>query len=793
MSATIAEEPKEQVAQLNHPDTDFFSDYGVAWNYVHSAENAHDKQWKVVVAIEEHLEGKKPMDQRKLDEMGMSWAFNYNFHRARGMIERATSEFVSKINNAVSLGYPEFRIAKKEDNEDSVLSFLADNHTRGIVSAAIGCAFSEMMEKEGGINTFLNKTEYLSYTFGYCPISWPSNDWKGDPIHLKYIASRPGAEIEDLAEWVIFKTHTANWLYRHYVRVKNQSLQRTEDGQAFKSNWNIDALEAVLVKLYKGKIEKDGRDHSPETWAEVLPLYQKSPSLVISNSSDIRLAKIYYQEADDSITELYIPWGAEWTNPNDTKGQTNGAADATPMIIFKRHYRNGVTPRELLDFVRDSGFTTTGEISKMRGMGKIAVEDSTRYNRLRNSIHNKSLFSGSPWFETSSTQGKEKFKVTMSQGFILMPEGSNFVERQPTFQISEHIGLLGFEEREFSSNTQHFDPTATSKLSSRPTKDEIALATAEAGRSRAAKDTVKISDYARIFGRFIKKMGKVEMNPKSANYKGHRLFFDLILQAIPDYAKSDEDVKKILEAVDSYSISMVLGDTQALTLAINMSETPFGRNRARRMMLIALGFSRREVDIQVPLYTDKYRSMQDARIAAIENDMFWTTNEVIFQETDDDIVHLESHQAKMQRVFQGAREGKLDIVQAYKYCLNLEAHMLLHVDSISNDPTLENRAKEWIEVMKQNKNVIGQMAYAAEKAMKERQEAEMQQSAISPKDAASIRREDAVTMANQQRKDWQAQQRVRQQDEKQTQQHQERIEEIHANHELDMFEASIKS
>lgn len=774
---------EEEVKLLRDPDADFFSDYKVAYNYVYSATRSHDKQWKLVDAMEEHIEGKKPMDQKRLDELGMSWAYNYNYYRARGKIESAVSEFVEKMNQSLSLGYPEFR-NYEEDDKDTPLRFLMDYNERGIVASAIGCAFSEMLEVEGEIQTFLNQTEYVSYTFGYCPVSWPIHDWKGDPIHIKHLATRPGSTITELNEWVIFKTETNNWLYEKYNSIKDKDPD--EDG--FVDGWSKEAIELALTKLYKGKIETDNQPKIPDTWQEILPFYNQNPSLVISDTSDIRLAKIYYKEVNGSFAEVYIPWGYDWCDPSPTQGTLGvDKAGQIPEILYKKHY--DVLPKELIGFVRDSGFTVSGEISKMRGAGRLIVEDSQRYNRTRNSMNNKALFSGSPWFETNSTQGQEKFKVTFSQGFVMMPPGGIIAERQPQFSISENIGLLQFEEREFSENYQHFNPSATSRLSSRPTKDEIALASAEAGRSRTAKDAVKISDYSKIFLQFIKKMARTP-SKSDCNYQGHRRFFDLLIRYLPQYVSNDEEVIKILKAINSYSISLVLGDIQAIQVAIGMAETPFGRNRYRRMLLIAMGHSRKEVDILVPLYQDKYRFMQDDRIAAIENDMFWNTNEVVFQLTDDHVTHFRAHQSKFEKVIQGVRGKQLDIVIAWKYLINLFAHMQLHIDPLLEDASLKNIGEEFLEVLKQDNQVLRQVEFTAQKVLKDRADAAVQQPAISPKDAADIAREDAKTQANIQRQDYKAQERVRQQDEQQA--HKEALDErrLEADITIDAIKAS---
>lgn len=763
MTTTIGDETvtEPEAEMLKNPDNDFFCDYSVAYTYVSSAVESHRKSWELVEAVEQHIEGKKPMDQRRLDELGMSWAYNYNYYRARGKIEAAVSAFVDKMSRSLALGYPEFRNTEDDDIKDEVLSFLTDYNTRAIVSSAIGCAFSDMMEVEGEIQSFLNQTEYISYTFGYCPISWPTYDWKGDPIHIKHFAARPGSMITEMNEWVVFKSETSNWLWQKYEEIKDKPT----DSDGFVNGWHKEGLEVCLVKIYRGKIEdKDsaGLMRSPDTWAEVLPIYTENPSLLITNSSDISLAKIYYKEVDGSISEVYIPWGYEWKTKAAV--QQNGDADSTPKIIYKKSHH--VTPKEMISFIRDSGFTVSGEVAKMRGIGRMVTEDSQRYNRTRNSVNNKTLFSGAPWFETNSTQGNEKFKITFSQGFVMMPPGSMIAERQPAFNISENIGLLSFEDREFSDNSQHFDPSVTGKLSSRPTTDEIAVASAEAGRSRNAKDAVKVSDYSRVFLQFIRKMAR-KPNKNHPNYDGHRKFFDLIIRYLPQYVKEDEDVIKILKTVDSYAISLILGDVQAIQVAIGMAETPFGRNRYRRMLLIAMGHARKEVDMLVPMYQDKYRYIQDDRIAAIENDMFWNTNEVVFQLSDDHIAHFDAHDAKFQKTIQATREGRLDVVAAWKYLENMYGHMDLHVNGLIEDPTLKSKAEEYMGKMKQYANVLKQLAYTAQKQLKEQADAQAAQSAISPKDAADMQREDVKTQSNIARQDYKAKERVRQQDEKQ--------------------------
>ena len=99
--------------------------------------------------------------------------------------------------------------------------------------------------------------------------------------------------------------------------------------------------------------------------------------------------------------------------------------------------------------IADSGFSSEdGFIQDLRGICKFSVEDSIRYNRNRNSLGNKLQFIGSPMFENNNSSTSEQFKVTVSQGFVLLPTTHSMVEKQHNFDVSSHIAVLRFEEQE---------------------------------------------------------------------------------------------------------------------------------------------------------------------------------------------------------------------------------------------------------------------------------------------------------------------------------------------------------
>lgn len=783
---------------LRQPDQ-LIPDYDTAYHIVDQAVKSHHDQWQLFRAIQEHIEGKKPISPEKLKQRGLSWASNFNFGKARSQIEKSVIERVKKIADALMLNMPEFRAFKDEDLRDEVLRLLKDPNDRGRLSSIVGYCFFEALEEEGYLYDFLNSAEYNAYTFGFSPVEWRDENWSPTATPVTRIAFRPGSRPNDVDCWVVFRSEKALDLYQTFTRIYNkekiydQEMQDYLDGRIVESPkkiniyWNSKRLGEVLCKLLKIQKQK-GVPY--ETWGDVAPDYNDRPGYIVAQTADLNLAAIYQRELDGSITEIYIPWGYQWANPKGDNDLGN-VADDGGYILYRRNYKNKEWT-EFLRIIKDSGFTETGDIHAYRGAGKIAVENSIRYNRLRNSLTDKSQLVGIPVFEQPATQSKEKFKLTMSQGFAMIPSGYTQLEKQPNFDINSHMRLISHEDSEFNDIASHYREDATGKLSSRPTKDEVQLAQMETQRLRSSKDKIALRGYAEVFFNIIQKIPK-PLNKNDFGYRARQKFFKLLRENLPEL-KSDDDVLKILSAIDGLQVDLINTDLPSLQMALQMAETPFGRNRLRRMILISKGFSVREVNLTVPIITDKYRSFDDRRVALIEQDMFWTSGEVVFSETDDHIVHLQEHDKKIKAIFEQLRANQLDVVVAYDYLVRLYSHSLLHIEALGNDPVLKGTAEQYLDVFKGHKQVIGQVAYTRNKVIKDRQEAaQMENPGISPKDAHDIRLKDEQAKAQEQRNQFKTVVRAQEREKEMENKHQQRLREIELDHQADMAEIQAKS
>jgi hypothetical protein len=771
----------EQLKLLSMPTNNFIDTYEVAESIVETACNSHHNLWSLIKDCQDHISGKKPMSQEKLKKNGMSWVSNFNFGKSRAKLEKITAESTAKISAALSLGYVTFRNSEESDRSDDVLSFLNDEGKRGIVSSVIGYALTSTLAKETRLSGWLNDIEYPSTAFGYCALIFDSYDWMPQPTHPLNVAFRPNTKADNITQWVTFDTIDAEELYKRWTIAYNEKL-KIDSGilrrKVASSGWILEGLESVLLKAYSGRVGKGEGHKVAESWQEVIPLYEENPSYVITNTSSVSIAKIFHKELNGTLSEIYIPWDSTWNDVKSRDARTPAMnTNKSNEIVFKKNHGPYDQSKHIC-LIRDSGFTSeAGCIQDYRGIAKPAVEDSIRYNRLRNGMNNKMTFIGSPFFEQPTSQTAERFKINVSQGFILLPPSHKMIERQPTFDISSHINVMRFEESEYMRDTQQHDATIQGRLTSRPNRGEVQRVTEEVEFTDSAKNNIKFRDYSSVFHSVLTRMPSIKCRKDDPGYQGKNRFYEIIKKNLTWLVKTNSDIDKILSCIDSYVLDPVTNDIELITMAIQMAETPFARNRLKRMLLIAKGMPIEEVNIAVPLTSDKFASMQDDRMAAIENDMMFTTNEIIVNGTDDHIVHLDSHFAKASRVIQGFSRGAISPVDAFKYLENNIIHSQSHVEKLGEDPVLNKKAQEYQAQLAQINNTKNRIKSVAEKIMQEKaqQEGQIQ---LDPETQADIASKNAKVVADTQRKDWLAQQRTAQRDKQIELSHEQRMREI---------------
>ena len=762
-------------------EVDRINNYSSALNLVDGAWRSHHEYWTQIRKHQDHIRGKKPKDPRKLKEMGMGWVSNYNFGKARASHERGVAENVDKVKDAIFLCNPELS-RKKKYELDEELSFLANPIDREVVSMAIGRVLYDTYEKDPRFNSWLNQIEYPSFSFGYSAVVQDPNDWMGTPVHTLEIAFEDKTKPEEINSFVVFDNIKALDFYDKWIKTRNLKISYEMEGHdgdtqgIYTNGWSLEALEEVLYyAFHDDEYKKDNRIHN---WEQVIPHFSDNHDFFIRNTHNIKIAKIFYRNLNKSWSEIYIPYNNEFDFHREIQGFTSASTERSVDLILYKKDLGPVSQSRLINLITDSGFSESKYIHDLRGLAKFSVEDSIRYNRKRNSIEDKLTFAGQPMFSKPNTQAGESIKIGVSQGFTLVENGFTLLPTQPNFDLNSHIASINLDERGHLRDTVQYDAKLQGRTTSRPTKAEINSVSSEIQQAKISKNSVKFSNYSQLILSNLRWLCEsIPPDEGDPSYDSYQYFFEELFYQLSGYFEDKKYskperrkiIKSILKEVAHVRIDAYMGSPESIQVALQLSETPFGRNKLKRILLLANGIPRREIGNMVPL--NRVDDSSDKRMAIFENDMFLTSGEDTFMESDDHITHLTYHQERVKKLVEKVQSGAMGLKDAFSYLSNSLTHQERHLVALDNDPTLSG--DRFKQVHEQNIRILEQVKTGLEadirrssqeqqeQVSKEDQEFAAEQERLALKARKKEERTDALTINRARQKELQHQQSLR--------------------------------
>lgn len=727
----------------------FINSKKVAKQIFDTAVQSHQRAFDAIEVMEKHFSGAKARTQQDLIDRGEAWRNNWSFGKGKAKVDTIVLGGISSIKGAVSLSTVNFRQPTKDDSKKPHLQFLTDQRLRGIVSDSISRVFAEMVELDRRFESFVTSAEYNTTLWGYVPITREKFDWMGEARHVTEVYFKPGTTATCIKQWAVRETISGMELYSKWKKLNGKKLVAKElDNKLHhfsRSGWTKEGLEEILLKLYSNSLDEESRDLNREVkeWAEVTPAFMEAESYNVSNLDDVELFKIFMVESDGSLTVTYID-----DYQIDCDGTGNESLASSEYILFQRNYPN-IDIDSVINIIRDTGVGSSPEIAHFRGAGKQIAQDSIMFDRHNNELYDKALFSGSPMLQAPGNNTNARFAIQPKGAFTLVPNDFNFVERQTAFDINPHITIIRHQEAQFNREIEHFDPTIEGKLTSRPTKDEVAEKSKEVNKAKNSRSVVKIKDWERLFNSMFQSLINIKFKEEDDGYDGFAYFMEelraelleLGLIVDGDDELTSQQVIEIAKSVKRIEIDYLVQDVESITLMLQSVSTQFARNRLERMRAFAMGWSRREINRLFPLNEDTYRNYSDERIAAIENDMFNQTEEIVYEDRDNAKLHLDVHLSKANRVFLDVQQSGRDPVEAFNYLRRLANHSSRHMDKMLSNPLDQRHAPLYVNAFKKliaNIKYLKSYAEKAAKQLAQQQKEGNQNPEIPPIDKAKI-------------------------------------------------------
>lgn len=722
---------------LRLPQNDYFDSFAVTKQEVDNALEAHYNLYRVYDKHEKYFNGEVTMSLEARKKLGLGWLECWNYGKAMNKIRQIVIANQRTMRDSLYLSTPSFRYPDQSDLSKDHMYFLSDDKLKSDVgdhvSHALACAF----EADSRTNQFVMDIEYPALVFGYSAILKREDDWLPEVLHPRHIAFPKNTGPDDIRRWVTFSEIRAEDLYNVWVTKRNESLELDEDAQTgdkltIADSYVLEGLEECLWNAFQDKYsaEKSAPNQQYKVWADVVKDFPSRFQYIIQNTPDVQIAKLFNREIDGSLSEVWIPYDRE-----------QGNVELGSKLLFKKNHGK-INQDDAIILVKDSGFTDNGQIAKLRGISKMAVEDGLRYDQARNMVMNKAKMIGMPYITNAGVNSNVANSIEVTQGFGVLKQGTTFVDNQPSFDLSSHISLLNFQESEYRNFSKDFDPSVEGKLSNRPTKGEVSLISGEAANMEQAKASVKLSDYSKVIRMILKGLCNADISKGSIGYESQRIFFDKLINKLKPYGiESKRQVIDVIEAIDYIPMDYYGMNLDTLRTMMTMAETPVSRKRIYRMMLLRMGVPRNEIDFHAPYDQEGHRSLEDEALVAIENNMFNTTTNVVYSDSHDPISHLDGHHAQVMEIFEGVGTEALDAVVGYKWSANILEHCGLHLNSLKSNPFYQNRFSAYNQRQDNlMQNLIRLRQIAEEEVQQQQEQAQQQQGdGIDPVAAAKIR------------------------------------------------------
>ena len=725
---------------------------------VNSAIRSHRDYWKLIHNQEDEImNGKPPFPIKEIEEKGLTWSNNRNYGVGRSQVEQAVVGNVTDILKSISLMEIDFEDYDEKVHKDKIYSFLIDPYLRDIIADKIAGAFEETLTESEKLKPFISKIEYNSFNFGYCPITRDIFGYLGTANHVTSIAFEDRTRVGDINTWISFDVIKADVLIKklHQLEGINPAIIREEDGgySIYENGWIKEGLLLALTTQLNAMKLKDERGSELifTTWDNVKDLMvSKGQTWLEMNINNIHIAKIFTKEEDESFTETYIE-----TKGTLTLDEVDGCfVSAQKHLMYQRSHK-GVTFNKFINLVKEYSVSSSDYVQELRGAGKQIAAYSLWYNIKRNAIEDKLLLSGGPVFSAPNSLIEENVKLQVMGGFVVLPEQVVFAPNQIRYDLQDHVQSMSIDKQEHNEQTFHYRPK--SDLSNRPTKDEVQMVGREVSKQSQNRLPFKFLDYSALFTNILHDLAFGDYD-NFAEKKHQKLFFKKLSTEFSEFGIKEEDIKKIVKVVRKISIVPVLQDIQAIKEALQLTPSPMARKKLVRMFFLALGFSRKDINILAK--EEEYGN--ELEKAATENAAFYNTSEIIFTLGQDHITHLNTHFAKIDRVFQGIKQGE-DPVRGYNYIINALSNTKKHVDVLENHPFYSNRFKEFQQIEKHFEQSVKVLAEDIAEMQKNAQsEQQGQQPSLPPevqqrmyidkvKAIEKIKRTDMLTQAAQER------------------------------------------
>lgn len=648
--------------------------------------------------VQGQLDGNPPYNQNELVKSGQGYRANYNTMESESMLDTAVSPHYDIYNAGqvyFSIKYDQKKIGQSPQ--------LVDDYSKAVTAIA-----NRMVDEWYGFDA--NNQPCISDTvwFGKGFLMWEDEEnwrYKHVPQHRVIVPNTSSNDIDELTVMVILQDYTLDKLWG-YIKNREEAKSRGWDETAV-----LEAIRNATVK-------------DPQTSVAGQTDYMAVQQQLNDNdiwfgyiNETVRCAHVYNKEFDGAITHSIIT--LDKLNKNEgNRDEPKSHAEAQQQarenapeyqdeFLFQRvgqyeNWRQAIAPF----FLKNSKGSWNGS----SGLGKSVYAMLQVKNRLECSTDDLAFIATMIGLQSKSQKSVEQAALIPFGPFLMIPPDFDVQQATIRGNLEDPLSCITHKDQLLQRNTGVYrQPLMDREKGNPPTLGQVQLAYQDRAQLTNSMVSRRYRDLDKCYSELVRRLFMDSEFKKKCKEEG-----------LPETCWKHENV-------DSVKASRVIGNgsPQNRLMAAQQTASVFprlpaqGQNNWMDDLIAAAGDKE-----LVNRWNPKPQSQSGGdhhRMAELEDGVISAGGAVNPSDTDDDVIHLDTHIAAKALALQSVQQGA-DPLRVVDFIDRMGGHEQIHWQRLKQDKSREPQFKALAQTNAQLLQMADELRGHVDKNIAQRQQ-----------------------------------------------------------------------
>lgn len=659
------------------------------------------------------VDGNPPYNPAELRRNNQAFRTNVNFRESEAFLSLAMSSFYDVFAEVPT--YANIRTAYGNDIDK-----------REDWSRIITEEFDRLQKMDKDFDYLMQLSQREMVLVGNGPLIFEdSTDWRCKAVMSNDLLVPDGTK-SNVTDWKVALVRTRMGV--------DDLFEKIQDEEAAKATgWNVDyvrkRIRAAMPEPYRSGVQYD--------W-EFFQRQLRSNDITFSARSEVVLmCHVFYKEFDGKISHAII-------DERDSEG-----------FMYRKLRRFSRWEQVIHPMYYDRG---DGEHHGVKGLGIKMLQTMELKNRLRCAMVDASFARTQIMFRPLNANALSKTSVVQQGPYAILPPDYEVVQQNIAGVLDAPMAMNADLENVLQGNLSQYRQSLN-KTGNPRTATEMQIISSQ----QSAIGKTQLSRYYNQLDSFFEeryyRASNPNLNPITKSDKEAIEFQRRCTErGVPVQAMMDID---FIEATRTVGQGSQYAKQNLLGTLLNLSASlPEGGKINLLKDYIAAQVGQQMVNRYLPTQIQSSKIQDQAALAVLEHASLRQGNMPLVTDTQDQIVHIDTHLAAVNEVAASLQSGG-NPQEILLFMQGVGQHVQQHIQRLATDPSRKRQVEAYLQNLQELAKTIeqlGQMLQQQQQAMAQQQQAQAIQQGSDPRTAiknaevqSKIARQDAETMASIQR------------------------------------------